>query len=467
MSARQHEAFIWEARRQLGTLRTRYLPPWVKPTLRQEWFLRQPEREVFYGGAAGGGKSAALLMAALQYADVPGYAALLLRRTYADLALPGALMDMAQEWLAGSTAKWNANDATWRFPSGATLTFGYLEHEEQKRRYASAEFQYIGFDELTHFTETQYTFLFSRLRKPSRTHYALALDGMGLADVPLRMRSASNPGGRGHDWVDRRFVNAKTRTPGRRFVKAQLADNPHLEHSSYIESLGQLTSVELHRLLHGDWTVRESGGLIRGQWFQRVDKVPFQVDRWVRSWDLAGTEEGEASDPDFTVGALYGINYGATADGVPGQANRYVLADLVRGRWGAGTVETVMRQTAETDGMAVDVVIEQEPGASGKLNMHRLTHVVLEGYNARPVVASGDKAVRARVPAAAAEQGRVYIVNRPWTEAWLDEANRFTGSGREHDDQVDAWSAAHNYLASTGGPASVPVGGTMPSVPLQ
>ena len=67
---------------------------WVEePSLTQKVFLKTTAQEVLFGGAAGGGKSSALLMAALQYVDVPNYSAILFRRTYADLALPGAFMD--------------------------------------------------------------------------------------------------------------------------------------------------------------------------------------------------------------------------------------------------------------------------------------------------------------------------------------------------------------------------------------
>jgi len=98
-------------------------------------------------------------MGALQYVDIPGYAALLLRRRFSDLALPGALMLRADEWLRGTDATWNENKRTWTFPSGAKLAFGYLEHEADKYRYKSSEFQFIGWDELTQFQESQYTYL--------------------------------------------------------------------------------------------------------------------------------------------------------------------------------------------------------------------------------------------------------------------------------------------------------------------
>jgi hypothetical protein len=89
-------------------------------------FLLLNNEEALYGGAAGGGKSDAMLMAALQYVDVPGYNAILFRRTFQDLALPESLMDRSLQWLGGSDAKWNSSTHTWTFPSGARLAFGYL-----------------------------------------------------------------------------------------------------------------------------------------------------------------------------------------------------------------------------------------------------------------------------------------------------------------------------------------------------
>ncbi|HHB12215.1 MAG TPA: hypothetical protein ENK62_03335, partial [Chromatiales bacterium] len=222
---------------------TRYIP--YLPTPKQAAFLLLTQREAFYGGAAGGGKSDALLMGALQYVDVPGYSALVLRRSYADLSLPGALMDRSKAWLSGTDAVWNEMRKTWHFPSGATLTFGYLEREADKYRYQGAEFQYIAFDELTQFSESQYKYLFSRLRR---------LHGF---PVPLRMRSASNPGGMGHEWVMKRFIT--NRAPGRIFIPANLDDNPHLDRAEYEESLSHLDKETREQLLKGDWFAAVEG----------------------------------------------------------------------------------------------------------------------------------------------------------------------------------------------------------------
>ncbi len=222
-----------------------YIPHTPHP--RQAEFLALDCREAMYGGAAAGGKSDALLMGALQYVHVPGYSAILFRRTYQDLNLPGAIMARSHEWLAGTGAKWNGTDKRWTFPSGAVLSFGYLDNDRDRFRYASAEFQYVGFDELTQFPEGWYRFLFSRLRRRSGV------------DVPLRMRSATNPGGIGHEWVRRRFVASPS--PERPFIPARIDDNPSIDATEYLASLAELDSTTRAQLRDGVW-VRDSEGLV-------------------------------------------------------------------------------------------------------------------------------------------------------------------------------------------------------------
>lgn len=383
--------------------------------MKQAAFLALPAREALYGGAAGGGKSSALLMAALQYVDVPGYAALIFRRSFADLALPEAIMTRAHDWLAGTAAKWNDNKKTWTFPSGATLTFGYLEHEADKYRYQGAAVQFCAFDELTQFSETQYRYLFSRLRR---------LQG---ADVPIRMRAASNPGGVGHDWVLQRFL-IEGRAKGRWFIPATLADNPHLDHAEYIKSLAELDPFERAQLLRGDWFARPPGSKFRREWFPIVDASPADARR-LRYWDLAATEPKPGADPDWTAGALV-----AAKDG------RYYVCDLRRARATPAGVEALVRQTAELDGRDVDVWMEQEPGSSGVKVIDDYARRVLPGFTFRGNKTTGSKEVRANPLSAAAEARNVLLVRGPWIGDFLDEAEAFPGGA--HDDQVDAVSGA-------------------------
>jgi hypothetical protein len=277
--------------------------------------------EALYGGAAGGGKSDALLMAALKYVDVPGYAAILFRRTFTDLALPGALMDRGKEWLAGTEARWTENLYRFKFPSGASLTFAYLAHSTQKYRYQGAEFQFVGFDELTQFPEADYRYLFSRLRKPSlvdeRTGKPLDLDPEErrkrevLATVPLRMRVASNPGGLGHEWVRRRFIerlpdpddpeDTVERAQRRVFIPARLEDNPHVDQESYERSLSALDAVERARLRNGDWYVDDGTRTFNG------DHLLAALDAG-RNLD-ALAERGEAPPPKGALLEL-GLDFG-------------------------------------------------------------------------------------------------------------------------------------------------------------
>jgi hypothetical protein len=118
------------------------------PTPKQAAFLLLDCIDAFYGGAAGGGKSDALLMGALQYVDIPGYNALLMRDTYQNLIKPEALMDRAHEWLHNTDAHWDGNKKCWRFPPGATLSFGHLENPKDHFNYDSAAYHYIGIDEV-------------------------------------------------------------------------------------------------------------------------------------------------------------------------------------------------------------------------------------------------------------------------------------------------------------------------------
>jgi predicted phage terminase large subunit-like protein len=437
----------------LGPPRLRY-SPW-QPTLKQEAFLLLPNREAFFGGAAGPGKSVGLLMAALQYVDVPGYHALVLRPTLAELEQAGALITLSHEFLAGTKATWHGEKRRWTFPGsgrlagsdGPTLNFGYLADDNDVGRYSGSSYSFLAFDELTRFDELHYRRMFRVLRKPNNNDNRLAAapDGTRLQDVPIRVRSASNPGGPGHGWVKARFIDPITRPAGIAYLPALFHDNPHRDPREYAELLAEMPSVDRQRLLDGDWDVSEEGDKFRREWFTLIPPSELAPSiKAVRYWDLAATEPSPQNrDPDYTVGLRLDI------DG----HGLFTIRDIVRGQWNERHVEEIVRQTAVRDGRRVPIYIEQEPGASGKHLISHFRRTVLRGFICHPgLTGRANKEMRARPVAAAASYGLVRILPNPQLHAFLDEVALFP---KGHDDIVDALSGAHNTLTKVSGPARI------------
>lgn len=238
----------------------------------QTEFLAAPEREVLYGGAAGGGKSYGLLADPMRYFGHKQFNGLILRRTNDELR---ELVWKSQELypLAYPGSKWQEKKSQWLFPSGARLWMTYLEREEDVLRYQGQAFSYIGFDELTqHATPFSWNYMRSRLRTTA-------------PDLPIYMRATSNPGGPGHQWVKRMFIDpapfneafpatdidtgkvlsypkthAKSGEPlfYRKFIPATLKDNPYLyEEGSYEANLLSLPEMQKRQLLEGDWAIAD------------------------------------------------------------------------------------------------------------------------------------------------------------------------------------------------------------------
>ncbi len=418
--------------------------PW-EPSPHQSAFLLVPSREAFYGGAAGGGKSIALLMGALQYVDQPGYNALLLRKTFKDLSQPEALIDISKEWLSNTDARWNQSDHKWTFPSGAVLQFGHMESENDKYQYQGAAYHYVGFDELTQFTEGQYTYLLSRVRRRKTDASAF----------PLRVRGAANPGGVGHEWVKRRFIELPEdeeidegeaeKFKARIFIPSGLKDNPHLDQEEYKQMLAELDPVTRAQLMNGDWNIAGDGNMFKREWFDNriISQVPHDVNliRKVRYWDLASTDEAKAikekGDPDYTASVLQALG----DDG-----NVYVL-EVTRDRLSPAAVEKLVRSKADRDGRTgVAIWMEQEPGSSGVASIFTYKKLML-GFNFRGDKPSGSKIERARTASAACENGLVYIIRGAKTNAFLNEMEAFPVGA--HDDMVDAFSGGIMKIAET------------------
>ena len=236
----------------------------------QEDFCGRGEFEVFFGGAKGPGKSDCLIMEATRNYQIPWFKALVLRRTFPRLQ---EIIDRCWKLYPKLGGIYRAGEHRWYFESGATITLGHVQHEEDKRNYHGKEFYFVGFDELTEFTQGQYFFIMANVRRAK-------------PEPALQIMSTSNPGGPGHVWVKEYFVDVCTPTEkieytggdgevheryvpktyidpvtgmSRCFVPATVYDNPSIMVNDplYVKRLEALPELEKMRFLHGVWDIFE------------------------------------------------------------------------------------------------------------------------------------------------------------------------------------------------------------------
>ena len=243
----------------------------LRLTKKQKAFIDTHESEVLFGGAAGGGKSYGQVADALLFAlKYPKSKQLILRRTFAEL--DKSLIRLALSLYPKEIYSFNQSSHTGKFVNGSIIDFGYCAGELDVYQYQSAEYDVIRFDELTHFTESQYIYLISRVR--------------GANDYPKQVKSTTNPGGIGHGWVKARFVDPSPAGEPfigedglrRIFIPSLLSDNKFLEEGDpeYRKRLLALPERERRALLYGDWNIFE------GQYFTEFDPMrhviaPFEI----------------------------------------------------------------------------------------------------------------------------------------------------------------------------------------------
>lgn len=396
-------------------------------------------------------------MDAARYVTDSTYNAMIFRRKYTEIVMPGALWDTSQTLYGAIGGVPVRGRAEWQWSNGGKIKFSHLNEEQNVYDHQGGQYAYIGFDELTEFTQHQFMYLMTRNRPP---------DG---CKVPPRIRATCNPDADSWVaefiawWIDQEtgyaipersgvlqyfyveenkpvWVGPEWRDPDGNppmsvtFIHSALSDNRILmeRDPTYKANLAGKDRVTRERLLRGNWKITFMGNVFDPAWFGYADHRPTGV-RFVRYWDLAATEvsEKDKNDPDWTAGVLCCI-----------YDNKFYICDIVAFRLTPGKAEQLMRDTAEADGPEVEQWWEEEKGASGKW-ANKYLEQIFAGYECHADPVSGSKVERALPWAAWAEFGRVVLVRGDWNKRFLGRAGKFPEGKR---DEIDGASGAFRAL---------------------
>ena len=391
------------------------------------------------------------------------FGAVIFRRQGVEIKKEGGLWDESQNIysLTGGTSREGMLD--WKWPSGARVSFSHLEQEKDKYTWQGAQIALIEFDELTHFTKSQFFYMLSRNRSTSgvRPHIRATTNpdadswvaeliawwidqDTGYA-IPERSGVIRYFVKRGEDiiWANKKeeLLNSDvelTDIKSFTFVNSNVYDNKILleKDPGYLANLKALSAVDRGRLLGGNWKIRPSAGLyFKRHYFEIVDAAPASSQK-VRHWDLAATVEDGTNDPDYTVG----VKMSKSSSGI------FYIEDVIRERLSPKGVEDLILNTASQDGLNCTVSLPQDPGQAGKAQVQYLTSR-LAGYPVKSERETGDKVTRASAASSQAEAGNMKLVRAPWNEPFISELVNFPNEG-SHDDQVDATSGALNRIVN-------------------
>lgn len=382
-----------------------------------------------------------------------------------------------REWYPKLGARLTQNPLRAVFPSGATLQLGHLQYESTKEDHQGKGYSLIGFDELPHFTEGQFWYLYSRCRSTSgvksyiratmnpdpdswvkkvilwwldeRGEYARP-DRSGVIRYFYRIGDALDWGDTPEELIARHpemiDENGNQIQPTSfTFIIGRLADNKILLDADpgYRARLMSLPLVERERLLGsgqgGNWRIKPAAGLyFRRGWFRVIEALPTDLVQVVRGWDKAATQvTPDKPNPAWTRGVKMGVT----------RSGRYIVMHVESLRGSVHEVLSTMQNIASQDGKRVKVLLWQDPAQGGKVDM-TLTKGWLAGYRVESEVAREDKLVYAGPFSTQVEAGNVDVLWAPWNEEFFAELEAFPDG--QFKDQVDAASRAFMGLHKVG-----------------
>lgn len=442
--------------------RVREIKPQPGP---QTAFLSSGADFVIYGGARGGGKTFAALLEPLRHVHVPNFNAVIFRRNSPQITNAGGLWDKSCEIYPALKGKSSIARLWWRWPNGVSIAFRHLQLEDHKFDWMGLEVCLIEFEELTHFTKTQFIFLLGSNRStcgvqpyiratcnPDADSWVRELVVPFLADDGYA--DLSQVGQIKYFVVEDnefKFVEADHRDSlglppiSYTYINADVWDNEALlkTNPGYVRNLMSQCLVDRERFLGvrgrgGNWNTRATAGKVfRAEWFPVIDYRPIAPVKQVRFWDLAATEKQQkGDDPDWTVG----VKMGQFRD------LGLVVLDVVRLQGSPSQVDSAMRNTASQDGPQCMQRWFRDPAQAGVYQDAKLRSL-LAGYDAMGLLSPFDKFTRAKPFSRAAEFGEVRLVRSEWNAEFVKELSNFPDG--DHDDQVDAGSGAYAVLVGS------------------
>lgn len=440
------------------------------------------------------GKSWSILFEPLRHVDNSNFNCVIFRRTMAQITNSGSLWDASHRLYNDFPGAYSVKTPrpNWKFSSGANVMFAHLENESNKYDYQGAEICLIEFDELTHFTESQFFYMVSRNRStcgikpyiratcnPDPDSFVAKLISWWWdpkTGYPIKERSGVIRYFARVDevimWGDTReevlelpgvmeayeATKAKFNEMGLEysvdmfilsftFIASSIYDNKELLRLNpmYLTNLQSLSLVERERLLKGNWLIRPAAGLM----FKRVqatmvETIPSDVIRWVRAWDMAATEKDENGEAAYTAGVLIGKR----------KCRRWIIADVINQQLSADKVRKIIKDTAAIDKKKYKkykVRLNQDPGQAGKEQAQSYIKM-LAGFSVSVERESGDKVTRAEPLSAQWQAGNVDVLIAEWNDIYFNQLESFPDG--KWKDMVDASGTAFAELekANTSAP---------------